>query len=215
MSIRIAIADDHPMIIKGLENMLSHYPHLELTGRYANGTELLERLKAGNVPDILLLDIQMPGQTGDELAPVLLKKYPELKILVLTNFESTLYLNNMLRHGVRGYLLKNTEEDILISAIQTVYEGGEFVEPSMKEKLRQLTVKMKREAGLKSSISLREKEILTCIVNGLTSEEIAEKLFLSVNTVNNYRLNMLLKLDANNTATLVKKALTLGLVDPT
>ncbi len=214
MNIRIAIADDHPMIIKGLENMLSHYPHLELIGRYANGAELLTDLQAGNLPDILLLDIQMPGQTGDELVPILLKKYPSLKILVLTNFESTLYLNNMLRHGVRGYLLKNTDEDILIEAIREVNNGGEFVEPTMKEKLQRLTIKMKREAGLKSSISLREKEILKCIVDGLTSEEIAEKLFLSVNTVNNYRLNMLLKLDANNTATLVKKALTLGLVDP-
>lgn len=212
MQIRIAIADDHPMIIKGLENMLAGYAHITLTGTYAEGGELLESL-ASNVPDILLLDIQMPGKTGDQLAPVIMKQYPLLKIITLTNFDSALYVSNMMRHGVKGYILKSTDEKVLIQAIETVYNGGEYIEPKMQAKLSELAATRKRTSSLKSTLTPREHEVLKLIVNGHTSPEIAEKLFLSTYTVENYRISILIKLDVKNTATLVKKALQLGLVE--
>jgi DNA-binding NarL/FixJ family response regulator len=212
MKIKIAIADDHPMIIKGLQNMLSAYPDIALTGTYPDGDALWKGL-AEQVPDILLLDIQMPGKTGDQLTPSILKQYPELKIIILTNFDSALYVSNVLRHGVKGYLLKSTEEKVLIHAIETVYNGGEYVEPSMESKLRELSAVRKRTASLKSTLTPREKEILRMIVNGDTSPEIAERLFLSLHTVENYRISILIKLDVKNTAALVKKALQLGLVE--
>jgi len=211
MNIKIAVADDHPMIIKGLQNMLSSYHHITLIGTYSNGEQLLAGLQQ-QLPDVLLLDIQLPGKTGDELAPVILKKYPDLKILTLTNFDSMLYVNTMLRHGVHGYLLKNTDEEVLIKAIETVYNGGQFLEPEMKEKMQQMT-KLQKENYSKVALTLREKQILQLIVNGNTSQEIVEKLFLSINTVNNYRARIFDKLDVNNMAELIKKALTLGLVE--
>src|ERR1700744_6434281 len=124
MNINISIADDHPMMIQGLQHLLAHYPHITLLGAYLNGEELLHGLQA-TVPDVLLLDIQLPGQSGDELAPILLKKYPGLRILILTNFDSALHVNTLFRHGVHGYILKSAEEKMLITAIETVYKGEE------------------------------------------------------------------------------------------
>jgi len=208
--IRIAIADDHPMMIQGLAHVLLRYPHIRLAGTFLNGTELLAGLEEGT-PDVLLLDIQLPGKTGDELAPLILKKYPELKILTLTNFDSTLYANNMMKHGVHGYLLKTADEKVLIKAIETVFHGDIFIEESMRSRMQQIDHKIRKAVSSKSSLTPREKEILQLLVNGDTCPEIAEKLYLSTGTVENYRVSILLKLDAKNTAALVSKALKLGL----
>jgi len=212
MNIRIAIADDHPMVINGLQTMLSVTSDIQLISSYSNGEELLQGLE-GNVPDVLLLDIQLPGKTGEELAPIILKRYPDIKILTLTNFDSALYANSMLRHGVHGYLLKTTSQAILVEAIQKVYNGLQFIEPSIEDKIKKLDIRIQKTASTKSSLTTREKEILQQIVNGYTDPEIAEKLFLSIHTVKNYRLNILVKLDAKNSAALVKKALQLGLAE--
>lgn len=210
MSIRIAIADDHPMIIGGLQKILAQLPHMLLTGAYANGKELLEGLQT-TVPDVLLLDIQLPDKTGDELTPVVLKKYPGIKIIALTNFDSSLYIHNMFKCGVHGYLLKTSDEQELIRAIETVYHGGTYLEAELKVKMQQLEEKERKAVSLKSSLTNREKEILQHIVDGYTCTQTAEKLFLSVATVENYRVRILLKLDVNNAAALTKKALLLGL----
>jgi len=212
MSIRIAIADDHPMIIKGLQRMLEDHPQVTLTNTYYNGPDLLEGLQE-SLPDVLLLDIQLPGKTGDELAPVIMKKYPDLKILVLTNFDSTLYVNNMIRYGAHGYLLKTTAEDILLEAIEAVYQGSQYIDAAMKEKMEDEHERMKKEVLLKSTLTAREKEVLRLIINGHTNQEIADKLFLGLGTAVNYRNRILMKLEVKNTASLVKKALQLGLVE--
>ncbi len=212
MNIKIAVADDHPMVISGLQTMLASYEAIELTDTYMNGDELLKGLEQ-RVPDVLLLDIQLPGKTGEELAPIILKRYPDVKILTLTNFDSALYANNMLRHGAHGYLLKTTSKETLIEAIKCVYEGGQFIERSIEAKIKNLDIRIQKTASAKSNLTTREKEILQEIVNGLTDPEIAEKLCLSTHTVKNYRLNILVKLDAKNSPALVKKALQLGLVE--
>jgi len=162
---------------------------------------------------VLLLDIQLPGKTGDELAPIILRKYPGIRILTLTNFDSTLHVSNMLRQGVHGYLLKNAEEDVLIRAIETVYRGESFLEESMKDRLHRLDIRITRTVSTKSTLTPREKEILQLIVTGDTSQEIAEKLFLSLHTVENYRTSIMLKLDVKNVAALIRKALRTGLAD--
>jgi len=212
MNIKVAIADDHPMIIDGVQTLLSNYDHITLSGSYTNGAALLEGLLHA-IPDVLLLDIQLPDITGDELAPVILKRYPGIRILTLTNFDSSLYANNMFKRGVHGYLLKTAKKEVLIEAIEKVYSGGTFIENAMKEKIEQLDFKIKKTVFSKTSLTPREKEVLQLIVNGATSQDIADNLFLSISTVINYRTSIMLKLDVNNTATLVKKALTWGLVE--
>ncbi len=212
MQIKIAIADDHPMVIKGLQQMLVNYPKIIMIATYHDGAALLEGLEQ-QLPDVLLLDIQLPGQTGDELVPVILKKYPDLSILILTNFDSTLYAGSVLRHGALGYLLKTTDEDTLIDAIESVFRGDQFLEPEMQAKIDRQDSRMKQELRTKSALTLREKEILQLIINGYTSQEISDKLHIGFRTVENYRFNILLKLEVKNTAALVKKALTLGLAE--
>jgi len=192
--------------------MLSNYAHITLTGTYCNGAELLEGLRQ-HVPDVLLLDIQLPGQTGDELAPLLLREYPDMRILTLTNLDSSLYVHNMMRHGVHGYVLKTSDPKTVIEGIEHIHAGEQFLDPAVREKLQQFMSTMKKESFLKPRLTSREKEILRLIVNGDTSQEIAERLFISMRTVEYYRLNILLKLDVKNTAALVKKALTLGLAE--
>jgi DNA-binding NarL/FixJ family response regulator len=211
MQIKVAIADDHPLIIKGLQDTLATFPHILLTATYPNGDQLLEGL-AQQIPDVLLLDIQLPGKTGDELAPIILAEYPELRILTLTHFDSTLHASNMLRQGVHGYLLKDADEDVLIRAIETVHQGGIFIEESMREKLYDLNIRITKAAGQKPILTPREKEVLLLIVDGLTSQEIAKKLSLSPNTVENSRSSIMLKLDAKNVAQLIKKALRTGII---
>ncbi len=165
------------------------------------------------LPDVLLLDIQLPDKTGDELATTILKKYPEQKILTLTNFNSMLYVHNMLRIGVKGYILKTTDPGTLIKAIEEVYKGEEFIDLAVKSKLGQYATKMKKEANLRPTLTLREKEILKLTVNGDTLQEISEKLFIGLRTVEYYRSNLLLKLEVKNMAALIKKALEMGLAE--
>ncbi len=211
MKIQISIADDHPMVIMGVQNMLDAHKDITILDIYSDGIALLQGLQYRQ-PDVLLLDIQMPGKTGDQLMPVIIKKYPDLKVLALTNFDSTLHAQNMLRKGVLGYLLKTTDKKTFIKAVETVYKGELFLQEEMKEKMKEAGERIKRDVTTKSNLSKRELEILQFIVNGDSSQEIADKLFLSIRTVENYRFNILLKMDAKNIAVLVRKALELGLV---
>ncbi len=212
MNIKIAIADDHPMVISGVKDILSDVTHFEFTGAYADGYELMNGLQL-ILPDILLLDIQMPGKSGDRLLLDILKKYPDLKVIVLSSFDSILYINNMMRNGARGYLLKTADKNTLITAIITVFDGGEYLEPAVKEKTEAIEMGINKMLAIKFILTPREKEVLQMIVNGLTNAEIAKHLFLSIHTIENYRDNILLKLEAKNTADLVKKALTSGLAE--
>ena len=212
MKIKIAIADDHPLLLNGLNAVITKTPDMELTGSYENGSALLEDLP-NNQPDILLLDIQMPGQTGDEIAGIVNYKYPHINIIALTNQDNIYYINTMFRKGVKGYLLKTTHEDILLNAIRTVYQGEEFLDEALKERVKLDSLNSKKEGTQPHNLTRREKEILQLMATNLTSQQIAEKLYLSVRTVENVRSGLMTKLDAKNAATLVKKAIQLGLIE--
>lgn len=211
MKIKVAIIDDHPMVVLGLATALANYDFIEVIDTYAGGLKVLEGMAASK-PDVLLLDIQMPDITGSELAPLILEKFPEIKIIALTNFDNGLYAHNMISAGVLGYLLKTTEESTLIEAIKTVFEGSTFIEPVMREKMDLLQTKTNRTFTTKSKLTNRELEILQLIVDGYTDNEIANSIHLSLNTIKHYRISLLLKLDAKNAPALVKKAMQLGLV---
>jgi DNA-binding NarL/FixJ family response regulator len=200
------------MIIQGLSNMLSNYNYITVTGTYMDGNELLGGLEK-EVPDILLLDIQLPGHTGDELVPMLGKRYPEMKIIILTNFNSVVYATNLLRLGVSGYLLKTAREHTIIEAIESVHKGVDFVDPALREKIAQQNQRAKSAVLSRVTLTTREKEILNLIIKGYTNQEIVSTLFLSINTVKNYRKSIFLKLDVKNMAELTNKVLTMGLTD--
>jgi DNA-binding NarL/FixJ family response regulator len=211
MPIKIVIADDHPLVIDGLQNAIKPYAEFEIMGTYCNGNSLLAAL-VQKQPDVLLLDIQMPGKTGSELVPVIARTYPDVKILILSGMESSTFVKSMLQQGCMGYILKNTtNQNTLIEAINRVYSGHIFVDASLKEEFlfRVLKEKRKKESTA-PQLTRREKEVLQLVVGEYSNQEIADKLFLSLRTVENHRYNLLQKLNAKNTVGLVKMAIRIG-----
>lgn len=205
--INVAVTDDQAIILNGLQQILAGVPHIRITGLYKNGEALLDGLKTEQ-PDILLLDIQMPGQSGIELAGLISKQYPLVKIIALTNVDILPQVKKMLNQGCMGYLLKDASPETIIEAIEQVYHGEQFLQPVIQQQLL-LSLSGKKKEHV---ITRREKEILQYIVAGLSSKEIAEKLFLSLRTVENHRNNLLQKFDLKNTAALVKMAIQEGWV---
>ncbi|MBN9482426.1 MAG: hypothetical protein BGO70_17760 [Bacteroidetes bacterium 43-93] len=210
--IKLAITDDHPLVIDGLLNALNDVPDIVITGTYNNGASLLSGLQE-ILPDVLLLDLQLPDKKGTELVPILLQQYPHLHILILSGIESSPYIREMMQKGCKGYLLKsNTDKVVLTGAIREVYNGGIYLEASLKEQLLHEMLIVKRKIDkLSPRITRREREVLNLIMKELTNQEIADKLFISLRTVETHRYNLLQKLDARNTAGLLRIAREMGL----
>jgi len=205
--ITVSIADDHPLIIHGIQKMLGLYDNITITGMYPDGASLLDGLEQ-TLPDILLLDIQMPGKNGIELAGIIQKKYPAVKIIALTNVDVPVQVKKMMRTGCMGYLLKNITPQILITAIQTVYNGEQYIYADIEKRLLNHLL----APAATTLITRREKEILQMIAAENTNQEIADQLHLSIYTVINHRNNLLAKLNVKNTAGLVKIAMQEGLI---
>jgi len=211
MKIRVSIADDHPLVINGLMQILQCCEDITLFSTFTDGEALLSGLPL-MPPDVLLLDIQMPYRTGDEAAPLLLEACRDLKIIALTNQDSTTYVTALMRAGVSGYVLKTSDADTIIDAIRLVYQGGQFIDPLLKEKMVQETLQQKKGNPRITQLTRREQEVLDLIASNFTSQEIADQLFLSKRTIDNHRISLLMKLDVKNSAALIKKAMQLGLI---
>lgn len=214
MPIKLTITDDHPLIVSGLQNILRFCPSIEVISTYNSGDYLLEGLKT-NQPDVLLLDLQMPGLSGPNLVKQINNLYPNIKIIILTGQEASFYAQDMILNGCLGYLLKNTTDQMmLVQAIETVYEGKLFMEPSLKEEVLYGILKVKRAIEeTQPTITKRENEVLALISAGLSSKEMADKLFLSIRTIESHRMSLLQKLNVKNTAGLLNKASKLGLIN--
>jgi DNA-binding NarL/FixJ family response regulator len=212
MPINVTITDDHPLAVAGLKNMLFSYDNIEVRHTYSNGAELLAGLKTEQ-PDVLLLDVQLPDIKGDELAKSIHTKYPNIKILAITSLDAPIHVKAMLRNGCTGYLLKNTDVQTLINAIEEVHKGVEYIEPSIKEQMLQNLLHYRKQPSTKMpSLTRRETEILHLIIEEKTNQQIADKLFLSLRTIENHRFSLFQKLNVNNTVGLVKVAIQLGLI---
>ncbi len=213
MSIKLVITDDHPLAIAGLQNMLNNVSNMEITATYQDAASLLEGLKLQQ-PDILLLDVLLPDQKGNEIAAFISLTYPQVRIIALTSLDAPIHIRSMMREGCKGYVLKNTDKPSLIQAIEEVYNGNEYIEPSLKEKMLHNVIHYRKlSSGKSPNLTHREKEILRLIVGEYTSQQIADKLYLSLRTVETHRFNLQKKLAVNNTIGLVKVAIQLGLID--
>lgn len=197
------------MVVSGIKNMLHYYKHIEIAGCYHSGKALLEALPEVR-PDILLLDLQLPDISGNELIRQIARQYPEVKILVITSMDSTFHIKDTMKAGSKGYLLKTASRETLLEAIETLYQGGEYLEASLKEQL--LQEMLKRKGTFASPLTRREKEILELIARELTSPEIAAQLGISSRTVENHRFSLMQKLSARNTAGLIRIAQEKGLI---
>jgi DNA-binding NarL/FixJ family response regulator len=211
MNIKVGITDDHLLVINGLRAMLDKFAHISVIFSENTGDALLKRLKEDQ-PDVLFLDIQMPGSNGIDLCKQITRDYPDVKVIALTNFEESHYIKQMMRNGAQGYLLKNTDQNTLIEAIETVYKGQQYIDKYMQNALLNEMISGKKRNISEVFLTKRELEILELIAKEHTNQEIADKLFISLRTVQTHRLNITQKLDAKNTAALVKEAYKRGLI---
>lgn len=212
-SIRIAIADDHQMFIDGLKMLLNGEEGLTISVTANNGKQLLEQLEAGPA-DVVLMDINMPGIGGLEATKIICRQYPATKVIALTMYNTKEFIKNLLNAGVHGYILKNADKTELLKAIHHVMLGENYYSQAITETIMRSMAKNKPSAyEMPAELSKREIDVLKLIVQEYTTQEIADKLFISHNTVESHRKNLISKLNVRNAAGLVKYAIENGLAD--
>lgn len=209
IKIKIAIVDDHQLFRDGMSALLASNEEFEVLAGLSNGVELFEFLAEGNLPHVLLLDLTMPEMNGFEALTKLKKEYPKIKTIAISMHDDGNYIVKCVRSGAYSYLLKNTDEEELVQAINTVFKGQKYFNPTISERMINI---MAMEGNQPKKLSAKESEILEMISNGLTTKEIADKLIISTRTVETHRVNMMKKLDVKNTAELIKKATKLSLI---
>lgn len=200
----IFIVDDHYMVIEGIRSLLHQEKNIDWMGHATNAASCLDFLKHQQ-PDIILMDVSLPDQSGTALCKTVKELYPAIRVLGLSTFNQLTVIRNMMDNGASGYVLKNATKEEILEAISTVLKGKEYfsieVAQSLKESHTQQLL-----------VTRREKEVLHLIAEGLTNAEIAEKLFISIPTVNTHRKSILEKFEVRNTATLISKAIKMGLI---
>ncbi|MEW6033361.1 MAG: response regulator transcription factor [Chloroflexota bacterium] len=210
--IRVLIADDHAMVREGIRMILAAQPSIEVVGEAADGLQAIERTRE-LAPDIVLMDVAMPGLGGLEATLEVRKLYPRTRILVLSQYDNKEYVFRFLKAGASGYILKSAAGKELVSAIQSVHEGGSFLDPSIAPTVIEGYVK--GDAGVESAyeeLTDREKQVLKLIAEGYTSRQIADALVISVKTVMAHRASIMEKLNIHNRTELIKYAIRKGLI---
>jgi DNA-binding NarL/FixJ family response regulator len=210
--INVLIADDHPMFRKGMRALLESIPEFEVCGEASSGREAVE-LAAKLSPDLVLMDLQMPGGSGLAAAQELTRLHPDIRILVVTLFEDDESIFAALRAGARGYILKDAEEDELVRAIHSAAEGEAIFSPSIASRMIDYFAEARRQVPKEvfPELTAREREILELIARGESNADIAEKLTLTLKTVRNHVSNIYSKLQVANRAQAVIRARDAGL----
>ena len=202
--IKILIVDDHPVVAEGLRKLIQDSKIAEVIGVAGSGKACMDFLK-WEKPDIIFLDINLPDASGLDLCKTIKEKNPAQKILALTTFNERSVVLKMMENGADGYILKNSESDEILEAIKEINAGNKFLAVEVEAIL-----KKKTDGGM--ILTRREKEVLNLIADGLTNQEIAEKLFISPLTVDSHTKNLITKLSARNSASLIKLAVEKGLI---
>jgi DNA-binding NarL/FixJ family response regulator len=226
--IHVILADDHDILRQGLKLLLEAQPDIQVIGEARTGTEAIEQTKQ-HAPDVIILDISMPDMDGLKACQVIRQHYPETQVLILTMHESEEYFLQALRVGAVGYLVKKAAPSELCAAVRTTAQGGAFLYPGLaKTLIRAYLTNQHSRPGVpaasssRSSLQIqalsvltpREIEVLKLVAEGNTSQEIADRLVLSVKTVQAHRANIMEKLELRDIAHLVRFAIHHGLIPP-
>jgi two-component system, NarL family, response regulator NreC len=213
MPVRIVLADDHPVVRLGIRNLLEADPEFEVVGEVADALQVIPQVEALQ-PDVLVLDLVMPGLNGLEITRRLRERAPQLRIVVLSMHANEAYVIEALRNGASGYVLKGSEAGELVHAIHAVLAGQRYLSPPLSE--HAIEMYSERAAGAPldpyDTLSTREREVLQLAAEGHTSPEVAARLFISVRTVETHRANLLRKLGLRSQTDLVRYALRRGIV---
>lgn len=212
--IRVFLVDDHQVVIEGMQLLLSGESDIQPVGFAMSGEEALEKLRNVDA-DIVLLDINMPGMSGIDTCAALMKQWPQMRVIALSMLSESSLIKMMLRQGASGYILKNSGRAEVLEAIRSVHGGNRYLSQEVNDiVLDSISRREKKRASNPfPQLSRREKEVLALIVDENTTQEIADKLFISFGTVETHRRNMLIKLGARNTAGLVRVAMEYHLLD--
>lgn len=208
MNIRIMIVDDHPMVTDGIEAILESYDDITVVGTLSNGQDAVDQV-ASLAPDVMLLDLNMPGLSGLHAIEMILEVRPETRIVILSMHDSSEYINTALRHGASGYILKDVPTDEIRTAIDAVMAGGEYLCTGAKGSLEPKT------ADGREHLTNREQTILLELAQGKSNKDVAAHLDISVRTVEAHRNNIRRKLGISSTAGLTRYAMEHGVLQGT
>ena len=209
--IRLLLADDHPVVRRGIVSTLAHHPNLEIVGEAANGQEALRKARE-LLPDVLLTDIDMPLLTGLAVTEALRQEFPNIKVLILSLHDTTEDVRRCFQAGAHGYVLKQASPAELVQAIETVKAGETFISPSLARAALNQLVRGNGPGPDPSDLTNREREVLAHIAEGLSNKEIACRLNIGTRTVETHRNRLMHKLDIHSIAGLIRFAVVKGLI---
>lgn len=215
--IKILLVDDHHLVRTGIANLLSGEPDIEVVGEAANATEMLDLLQQQK-PELAILDIALPDMSGIELARQMAREFSAVKVVFLSMYTSEEFVFNAINSGAKGYLPKNTSRSELLEAIRSVAKGDEYFAESISNTILKSYIKKAKSGNPEqlrneSLLSKREMEVLRLFAQGLTNQEIADKLFISIRTVESHKNHIMQRLELKTTVDLIKFALRNNLVN--
>lgn len=203
--IRVVIVDDHPLVLEGLISRLERSQKVDVIGSASNGQEAIE-VVGQLMPEVVLMDINMPVMNGIDAAEIFKEKYPDVKLLVLSMHDDSEYVMSMVASGAKGYVLKSSSADEMLMAVQAVHMGGIYYSPTISDILMKRGQQKRDEA-----LSSREQVVLKLLAQGMSNKLMARELDISIRTVETHRRNIKLKLDISTTPGLVRYAIDHGL----
>jgi DNA-binding NarL/FixJ family response regulator len=206
MTTKVFIVDDHYMVIEGIRSLLQNEKDIEWAGHATNAASCVAFLR-NQQPDVILMDINLPDKSGIDLCKEVKEKYPLIFIVGLSTFNQQSFIQKMMDNGASGYVLKNATQEELMEAITAVMKGKTYLSHETSQALR------KNISAEMPVLTRREKEVLGLIAEGMTNSEIAKKLFVANTTVDTHRKNLLAKFEVKNTASLVKMAVQMQMID--
>jgi len=214
-TIKIMLADDHRIFRKGLKSLLSEKANIEVVAEANNGDEALEKARKYR-PKIVIMDIGMPKMDGIEATRQIRERFPDTEVVILSMHAKKAYIDQVLKAGAKAYVLKDSDEDNLIAAINTVHSGGYYLDSPIADQILSDYFRGKTKRGLKEQsdpLSEREKEVLRLLAQGQSNQEVADILCISRKTVENHRAHIVSKTGVQGQVGLTKYAARIGLID--
>jgi DNA-binding NarL/FixJ family response regulator len=211
---RVVLADDHTLVRSGIRRILEAHPGFSVVGEAADGNEALALVRA-TVPDVIVLDLNMPGLGGLDALPPLKLAQPSLKVVVLSMHAGREYVARAMKGGADAYLLKDSAVQDLVAAVEAVLVGRSYFSPSIQALMAEMLRGDAKEPARGTTLTEREREVLGWLARGLSSKEVARRLDISVRTVETHRANLMHKLGVKSVALLIQVALREGIIDPT